>query len=132
MLGSQVSLTESWPWKGTVPDAEMPEACSATAARRMPQGLARGGLRTFLFPWNQPCRAPCFRLLGRAQAAVVRRGGSARIAFHAFSMLGWSLYSLLLQDMAAACSSPKLADVCGAVLDSTPDTAVRDARQQCS
>lgn len=65
------------------------------------------------------------------QAAVVQRGGSARVTFHAFSMLGWSLYSLLLQDMAAARSSPRIADVCGVVLDSTPDTAVRGAQPRC-
>ena len=65
------------------------------------------------------------------QAAVVQRGGSARVIFHAFSMVGWSLYSLLLREMAAAQSSPRMADVCGVVLDSTPDTAVRGAEQQC-
>ena len=68
---------------------------------------------------------------GYVQAAVVQRGGSARIAFHAFSMVGWSLYSLLLQDLAAARASPRMADVCGAVIDSAPDTAVRSARQHC-
>ena len=65
------------------------------------------------------------------QADVVQRGGSARIAFHAFSMVGWSLYSLLLQDLAAARGSPRMADVCGAVLDSAPETAVRSSHQRC-
>ena len=61
----------------------------------------------------------------------MQRGGSARIVFHAFSMVGWSLYSLLLQDLAAARSSPAMADVCGAVLDSAPETAVRGGSSRC-
>ena len=62
---------------------------------------------------------------------MVQRGGSARIVFHAFSMVGWSLYSVLLRDLAAARGSPRMADVCGAVLDSAPETAVRCAQQRC-
>ena len=59
----------------------------------------------------------------------MQRGGSARIVFHAFSMVGWSLYSILLQGLAAARGSPAMADVCGVVLDSAPETAVRSARE---
>ena len=62
------------------------------------------------------------------QTAVVRRGGKARVLFHAFSMVGWSLYSVLLQHAAAARGSLRMADVCGVVIDSAPETTVRAAQ----
>ncbi|KAK9826765.1 hypothetical protein WJX81_007288 [Elliptochloris bilobata] len=62
--------------------------------------------------------------LAAMQAAVVQRGGSTRVLFHAFSMAGWTLYGALLRDMAAARCSPCIADVCGVVLDSTPQIAI--------
>lgn len=56
---------------------------------------------------------------------MTQHGGSPRILFHVFSMAGWSLFAVMLRDMAISGCAPRLRDVCGAVVDSAPQIAVR-------
>lgn len=64
-----------------------------------------------------------------AQAAVAQHGGNPRILFHVFSMAGWGLFGAMLRDMAVSGAAPRLSDVCGAVVDSAPQIAVRREKQ---
>lgn len=106
--------------RGRLPEAPGRRAGARRAAAG-PACMPLPALAAQLRP-STPARA-------RAQAAVVEAGGSPRMLFHAFSMAGWGVFAAMLRDMAASGGAPRLRDICGAVVDSAPQIAVRAPRR---